>query len=74
MKKFKTFSLKRILKQNVTLVSSTAHGFFNNITAHMVIDPKDSHTQRPLPPIKSSHHCQLYLKILWMKLLTTQMI
>ena len=43
------------LEQNNIFPSSIAHGFCNFITADMINDLEDSHTRRPLPPIKSSH-------------------
>ena len=52
---YKTILTKYNLIQNVTFFSSIPHGFFNIITADMINDLKHSHTQRPLPPIKSSH-------------------
>ena len=41
-------------KLNITILSSIAHGFFNFLTAEMVNDLKDAHTERSLPPIKCS--------------------
>ena len=37
----KTISIKYNLKNNITLFSSIAHGFFNIFTAHMVNDLHD---------------------------------
>ena len=42
-------------KQNITLLSSLAHGFLNINTAEMMNDLEDSHARRPLPPIKKVH-------------------
>ena len=46
MKLYKTISIKYNLKQNITIFSSIAHGFFNNL-AEMVIDLTDTHHKKP---------------------------
>ena len=57
----KTILVKYNLKQNIIFLVSS-HDFFINITADMIHDLKDSHTQRPLPPIKCSHQLSTIFK------------
>ena len=47
VKLYKTLSIKYNLKNNFTLVSSIAHGFFNNLTAQMVNDLHDTQNKKP---------------------------
>ena len=54
VKLYKTISIKYNLKQNITIFSSIAHGFFNILTAQMVNDFKDTHHQKPALPLKTS--------------------
>ena len=54
MKLYKTISFKYNLKQNITIFSSIAHGFFNILTAQMVNDLRDTHHQKPALPLKTS--------------------
>ena len=42
-KVYKTITIKYNLKQNVTIFSSEAHGFFNILTANLVNNLKDIH-------------------------------
>ena len=46
-KLYKTISIKYILKQNITIFSSIAHGFLFILTAEMVNDLEDTHHKRP---------------------------
>ena len=62
IKLYKKFSIKCNPKQNITFLSSIAHGFFYVITADMKNDLKESHTRRPLPPIKNSHQSSFMVK------------
>ena len=50
----KTISIKYNLKQNITIFSSIAHGFFNIHTAEMVIDFNDTHHHKPKLALKGS--------------------
>ena len=43
----KTISNKYNLKNNITLFSSIAHGFFNVLTAQMVNDLNDTQNKKP---------------------------
>ena len=52
VKIYKTISLKYNLKQNITLLNSIAHGFFNILTADMIHDLKNT---RSKSSSKSSH-------------------
>ena len=54
VKLYKTVSIKYNLKQNITIFSSIAHGFFNIFTAQMVNDLTDTHHQQPTLPPKTS--------------------
>ena len=54
VKLYKTFSIEYNLKQNITIFSSIAHGFFNILTSQMVNDLKDIHQQQPTLPLKTS--------------------
>ena len=47
VKPYKTISIKCNLKNNNTLFSSTAHGFFNILTAQMVNDLHDTQNKKP---------------------------
>ena len=47
VKLYKTISIKDILKNNITLFSSIAHGFFNILTAQMVNDLHDTQNKKP---------------------------
>ena len=49
---YKTFSNKYNPKQNLTIFSSTAHGFFNIPTAQMVND--DTHHYKPILALQTS--------------------
>ena len=40
-------AIKYILKQNITLFSSIAHGFFNILTPEMVNDQNHTHRKKP---------------------------
>ena len=56
IKLYKTISIKYNPKQNIILFSSTAHGFFNILTAEMVNDLNHTHREKPklaLPTFKS---------------------
>ena len=53
VKLYKTISIKYNLKQNITILSSIAHGFLNILTADKVNDLKSARSKK-LP--KSSHH------------------
>ena len=54
VKLYRTISVKYNLKQNITIFSSIAHGFFNIRTAQMVNNIKDTHHQKPALPLKTS--------------------
>ena len=47
VKLYKTISINYNLKDNITLVSSIAHGFFNILTAQMVNDLHDTQNKKP---------------------------
>ena len=47
VKLYKTISIKYHLKNNNTLFSSIAHGFFNILTAQMVNDLHDTQNKKP---------------------------
>ena len=47
VKLYKTISIKYILKQNITLFSFIAQGFFNILTAQMVNDLHDAPNKKP---------------------------
>ena len=47
VKLYKTISIKYNLKDNLTLFSSIAHGFFNILTAQMVKDLHDTQNKKP---------------------------
>ena len=47
VKLYKTISIKYNLKDNITLFSSIAHGFFNILTAQMVNDLHDTQNKKP---------------------------
>ena len=47
VKLYKTISIKYNLKNNITLFSSIAHGFFNLLTAQMVKDLHDTQNKKP---------------------------
>ena len=47
VKLYKTISIKNNLKNNITLFSSIAHGFFNILTARMVNDLNDNQNKKP---------------------------
>ena len=53
VKLYKTISIKYNLKQNITVLSSIAHGFLNILTADMVHDLKNARSKRSL---ESSNH------------------
>ena len=50
VKLYKTISIKYNLKNNITLFSSIAHGFFNILTAQMVNDLHDTQNKKPKNP------------------------
>ena len=52
VKLYKTISITYNLKQNITIFSSIPH--FNNLTAQMVNDLKDTRHQQPTLPLKTS--------------------
>ena len=52
-KLYKTISIKYNLKQNITFLSSIAHGFLNILTADMLHDLKNTRSKRSL---ESSNH------------------
>ena len=54
VKLYKTISIKYNLKNNITLFSSIAHGFFNIPTAQMVNDLHDSQNKKPKNPFLKS--------------------
>ena len=54
IKLYKTISIKYNLKQNITLFSSIAFGFFNVLTAEMVKDFNDNHHNEPILALKRS--------------------
>ena len=47
VKLYKTISIEYNLKNNITLFSSIAHGFFNILTAQMVNDLNDTQNKKP---------------------------
>ena len=47
VKLYKTKSTKYNLKNNITLFSSIAHGFFNVLTARMVNDLNETQNKKP---------------------------
>ena len=47
IKLYKTIPIKYNLKHNITLFSSVAHGFFNLLTAEIVIDLNDTQNRKP---------------------------
>ena len=47
VKLYKTISFKCNLKNNITLFSSIAHGFFNVLTARMVSDLHETQNKKP---------------------------
>ena len=47
VKLYETISIKYNLKNNITLFSSIAHGFFNILTAQMVNDLSDIQNKKP---------------------------
>ena len=53
VKLYKTISINYNLKQNITVLSSIAHGFLNILTADMVHDLKNARSKRSL---ESSNH------------------
>ena len=53
IKLYRTISIKYNLKQNITVLSSIAHGFLNILTADMVNDLKNARSKRPF---KNSNH------------------
>ena len=55
----KTVSTKNNHLYIIAILSSITHVFFKFLTAEMVNDLKDAHTQRPLPPNKSSQQLPL---------------
>ena len=61
VKLYKTISIKYNLKQNITILSSIAHGFLNILTADMINDIK---SVRSRTSSKSSNQlsCQPLLK------------
>ena len=50
---YKTISIKYNLKQNITVLSSIAHGFLNVLTADTLHDLRNTRSKRSL---KSSNH------------------
>ena len=54
VKHYKTISIKYNLKNNITLFSSIAHGFFNILTAQMVNDLHDTQNKKPKNPFFQS--------------------
>ena len=54
IKLYKAISIKYNSEQNITLLSSIAHGFFDILTAEMFNDLNIARPKRPLPPIQSS--------------------
>ena len=54
VKLYKTISIKYNLKNNITLFSSIAHGFFNILTAQMVNDLHDTQNKKPKSPFFKS--------------------
>ena len=54
VKLYKTISIKYNLKNNITLFSSIAHGFFNVLTAQMVNDLNDTQNKKPKNPLLKS--------------------
>ena len=47
VKLYKTISIKYNLKNNITLLSSIAHGFFNVLAARMVSDLHETQNKKP---------------------------
>ena len=47
VKIYKTISIKYNLKNNITLFSTIAHGFFNILTAQMVNDLNGNQNKKP---------------------------
>ena len=56
IKLYKTNSIKYNPKNNITLFSSIAHGFFNILTAQMVNDTQNNKTKNTLLKSKSLDH------------------
>ena len=54
VKRYKTISIKYNLKNNITLNSSLAYGFFNVLTAQMVNDLNDTQNKKPKNPLFKS--------------------
>ena len=54
VKLYKTISIKYNLKQNITIISSKAHGFFNILRAEIVNDLNDTHHHKPKLALKIS--------------------
>ena len=54
VKLYKTISIKYNLKNNITLFSSIAHGFFNILTAQMVKDLHNTQNKKPKKPFLKS--------------------
>ena len=46
VKLYKTISIEYNLKQNITLFSSKAHGFFDILTVEMVNDLNETHRKK----------------------------
>ena len=55
IKLYKTISIKYNLKNNITLFSSIAHGFFNILTAQMVNALHDTQNKKPKKPFYKSN-------------------
>ena len=54
MKQYEKFSIQYNLKQNFTIFSSMAHGFFNILTVEMVNDLNDIHHKKPKLALQTS--------------------
>ena len=59
VKLYKTISFKDNFKNNITLFSSIAHGFFNILTAQMVNDIQDTQNKKPKNPFLKSKSLNL---------------
>ena len=61
VKLYKTISIKYNLKNNITLFSSIAHGFFNTLTAQMVNDLNDNQNKKPKNTLLKSESLDHFL-------------
>ena len=64
VKHYKTISIKYNLKNNITLFSSIAHGFFNALTARMVSDLNETQNKKPKSTLLKSKALDNFLTLL----------